>query len=246
MKRFDVSNTSFILPKQYDYEIVGTQATVEYNLPNDVNTYTAIGNFIKIRFVSIEMESLLFNFGGTADFQHYEILLYNYTSNVSATQRVFYEFGKCFAIGNAGTTNAYHIGLEHTQTAAIGPNHYATISGTNGDLFYRKRTVPYSDDYTAKSNSIFVETIGAYTSLIETLYITINPQVVNAAYEIKNQTSVTAYFGAGFPQYTDTNYFFNNLSNSTILSSGSRDKSIMNRDIRQREDYICKLIGHKQ
>jgi len=219
LKRYDVSNTPYILPKQYDYEIVGTQATVEYNLPNDTNTYTATGNFIKIRFVSIEMESLLFNFSGTADFQHYEILLYNYTSNVSTTQRLFYEFGKCFAIGNAGTTSAYHIGLEHTQTSAIGPNHYATISGTNGDLFYRKRTVPYSDDYNAKSNSIFVETIGPYTSLVETLYITINPQVVNSAYEIKTQTSVTAYFGSGFPQYTDTNYFFNNLSNSTILSN---------------------------
>lgn len=34
--------------------------------------------------------------------------------------------------------------------------------------------------------------------------------------------------------------------NSTILSSGSRDKTILNRDIRTKEEQISKLIGHKQ
>lgn len=32
---------------------------------------------------------------------------------------------------------------------------------------------------------------------------------------------------------------------SSTLSSGSRDKSILQRDIRAREDYISKLTGHK-
>lgn len=32
---------------------------------------------------------------------------------------------------------------------------------------------------------------------------------------------------------------------STLLSSGSRDKSILQRDIRTKEDYVSKLNGHK-
>jgi cell division cycle 20-like protein 1 (cofactor of APC complex) len=32
---------------------------------------------------------------------------------------------------------------------------------------------------------------------------------------------------------------------SKILSSGSRDKTILNRDLRVAKDYIGKLVGHK-
>lgn len=32
---------------------------------------------------------------------------------------------------------------------------------------------------------------------------------------------------------------------SSLLSSGSRDKSILHHDIRAQEDYVSKLTGHK-
>lgn len=32
---------------------------------------------------------------------------------------------------------------------------------------------------------------------------------------------------------------------SSMLSSGSRDKSILQRDIRAQEDFVSKLSGHK-
>ena len=32
---------------------------------------------------------------------------------------------------------------------------------------------------------------------------------------------------------------------SSLLSSGSRDKSILQRDIRAQEDYVSKLSGHR-
>ena len=51
-------------------------------------------------------------FTGDSNYLHYQIFLYNYTSNSSSTQKFFYEVGKCFGIGNAGTNNAYHIGLD--------------------------------------------------------------------------------------------------------------------------------------
>jgi cell division cycle 20-like protein 1 (cofactor of APC complex) len=33
--------------------------------------------------------------------------------------------------------------------------------------------------------------------------------------------------------------------NSSLLSSGSRDKSILHHDIRAQDDYISRLAGHK-
>jgi hypothetical protein len=218
LKRYDVANTSFILPKQYDYEIVGIEGSIEYNIGNSTNTYTATGNFLKIRFVPGEMDSLYFNFNGTEDFQHYQILLYNYTSSVAPNQRLFYEFGKCFGIGNPGTPNAYHIGLEKTQTAAAGPNYYATISGTNGDLFYRKRTVPYSDDYTEQVNSTTLSNPSATD--VKTLSITANPAITNTAYEILNQITQAASFAAGsFPLFASNGYFFYNKSASSFITN---------------------------
>jgi cell division cycle 20-like protein 1 (cofactor of APC complex) len=35
-------------------------------------------------------------------------------------------------------------------------------------------------------------------------------------------------------------------SNSHILSSGAKDKAILNRDLRVKEDFISKLEGHKE
>lgn len=32
---------------------------------------------------------------------------------------------------------------------------------------------------------------------------------------------------------------------SNILSSGSRDRSIFQRDVRVQEDYVSRLVGHK-
>ncbi len=33
---------------------------------------------------------------------------------------------------------------------------------------------------------------------------------------------------------------------SGVLSSGSRDRSILQRDLREKDDYFAKLINHKQ
>ena len=35
-------------------------------------------------------------------------------------------------------------------------------------------------------------------------------------------------------------------NSNDILSSGSKDRSILNRDLRVRDDYIGCLVGHKQ
>lgn len=225
LMRYDVENTAIPLSDQYDYEILGTVASVDYNIevspplaPNN-NIYTATGNFLKIAYPTDDIGGN-FKFTGDADFQHYEILLYNQTNNSATDQRTFYEFGKCFGIGNPGTDNAYHMGDYSTQTPNLSTQ--AIISTSSGDLFARQRKVTYGDLYSFLVNS-FDNPGGTDTAMRKTMQIRLGSDVVinNAAYQIKNQASFDVTFsGSGAPQFSDTSYFFYNksLTNSVIVN----------------------------
>jgi len=211
IRRYDVNNDAVSLPAQYDYEIVGTVSTFEYNISYpapiapDNNTYTANGNFLKIKYPLADI-GVDFNFPGTADFQHYEILLYNYTSNSSSTQRFFYEFGQGYGIGKPGTADRYHFGV--TQLANGG----AVVPVTNGDLFYRLRNVPYSDNFNYTSTTFQIPTT-SQTS--ETFPITVTPTIDNTSYTIQTQpNAVAALSGTSFPVWSSTGFFFYNKSAS--------------------------------
>lgn len=227
--RYNVSNEIIYLP-QYDYEIVGTVSSFEYNislpapLAADNNTYTAEGNFLKIRYPIADI-SVDFDFPGTADFQHYEILLYNYSSNSDATQRFFYEFGKQYGIGNPGTANAYHFGM--TQLANGG----ATIPVTNGDLFYRLRTVPFSDKYSYGSDLFDIGTTGSLVSRSETFPIIVDTTVDNLSYRIQTQpNAVVDLTGSGSPTWSSTGYFFYNKSSSAVKTVSVNGTIVMSSD----------------
>jgi len=212
LKRYNSDNVGTAIFSK-DYEIIGTETVIDYKiyppvpLLPDNNEYTRVGNFIKIKYPVNDLSSD-FQFSGTADFQHYEIFLYNFTNNTAADQRFFYESGKCFGIKNAGTSNAYHLGLDQNQSAdLISP---AIVSMTNGDLFYRKRNVPYSDDYDLGVNSFDIETA---TTRTETWNIPITNTISNSSYILKTQPNAEAFLTTGsFPQYSDTNNLFTNLS----------------------------------
>ena len=209
--RYNVSNEIVYLP-QYDYEIVGTVASFEYNIEwpipvaTDNNTYTANGNFLKIRYPDDDI-SADFQFPGTADFQHYEILVYNYSTNTDSTQRFFYEFGKEYGIGNPGTANRYHFGMSQL------PNGGAVIPVTNGDLFYRLRTVPFSDRFNFNSSSFDLGTNNPNETRSESFPITISRTIDNVAYTIQSQTSIPVDIsGSGTPIWSTSGYFFYNKS----------------------------------
>jgi len=211
IRRFDDANFSQDIPQQYDYEIVGTVATIEYNVtsdPVDNNVYTSIGNFLKLRYPTDDIGTD-FQFPNTSDWQHYEILLYNYTSNASATQRLFYEFGKEYGIGNPGTDSRYHFGL--TQL----PNGGATIPVSNGDLFYRLRNVPFSDRYNFTSSPFVIQVISPYNNALS-FPIDVTRIINNDSYEIKSQPSVQVYPNSGInePFWDDDGYFFWNKPTS--------------------------------
>jgi hypothetical protein len=212
IRRYDVENNAIVLPLQFDYEIVGTQASIEYNKiwdsgPVDNNTYTATGNFLKIRYPNNDI-GVDFDFPGTANWQHYEILLYNYVTNASADQRFFYEFGKQYGIGNPGTDSRFHCGLAKLSNGGT------VVSVTNGDLFYRLRQVPYSDSYTFGSTNWDVKTEGANDKKTSSFPIPLTRIIENASYRIQTQSNVYVSLTTGlFPTWASTGYFFWNKSN---------------------------------
>jgi hypothetical protein len=221
IQRYDVNNDAQDIPQQFDYEIVGTVATFEYNIAwpapttPDNNTYTATGNFLKIRYPDAADISVDFDFPGTPDYQHYEILLYNYSTNSDSTQRFYYEFGKEYGIGNPGAADRYHFGLQQTQSSIDPIDVPAIIPVTNGDLFYRLRTVPYSDDFNYASTVFDIGTTGAYVSRSETFPITVDTTIDNTSYTIQTQpNAVVDLTGGSFPVWASTGYFFYNKSAS--------------------------------
>lgn len=206
IRRYDVTGAAQNITSQFDYEIVGTLSTIEYTTTNNNNTNTAVGNFLKLRYPTDDIDAT-FQFPGTEDFQHYEILLYNYTNNAASTQRFFYEFGKQYGIGDAGLPTRYHYGLTKL------PNGGATLALNNGDLFYRLRNVPYSDKYEYSSGLFTIGVTGAFVSRSVSFPITVNTTIDNISYRIQTQPNVNvALTGSGYPVWSDTGYFFYNKS----------------------------------
>ena len=217
IRRFDVTGVAQNITSQYDYEIVGTVSTIEYTTTASNNTITAVGNFLKLRYPYDDIDST-FQFPGTEDFQHYEILLYNYTNNASSTQRFFYEFGKQYGIGDAGLPTRYHFGLTKL------PNGGTTLALNNGDLFYRLRSVPYDYKYNYKSTVFDIETIGPGADGTETFPITVSPTINNASFRIQTQPGNVINLAPGFfPVWTDNAYFFYNklTTTQTVSIKGS-------------------------
>lgn len=130
-------------PNFYDYEILGT--VVNPTFGGIVQT----GNFIKIAYPTSDIGTNLKFDSANPNYQNYEIIIYGLKDSVAANQTTFFEFGKCFGIGNAGTNTAYHIGLEQTQASDLSLP--AKISIENGDYFFRKRNVITSTNFQLSS-----------------------------------------------------------------------------------------------
>jgi hypothetical protein len=208
----------------FDCEILGTEGSI--------NTTVGVkeGNFIKIKYPQavVDADPTNFNFDGDPDFRHYEIFLYNYSTNSDQSQKFFYEFGKCFGIGNSGTANAYHIGLEQTQSSTNPSTVPAIVSGTNGDLFYRKRSIILNNQWVYNCGNQDV-------NLIPSLTLTILPSLVmkleiqngqgpfdNSNYQVSTQP-VIVNLSAGcfvpcYPEFTDTGFFYNKTTGIILLN----------------------------
>lgn len=220
LKRYDSTVEPFSL-KVVDYEIVGVEYTIRYTINNptapNYDTYTKSGVFLKIKYPYNDVTSPTnangsFSFCGLEDFQHYEIFLYNYKNNATITQRTFFEFGKCFGIGNAGTYNAYHIGLEQTQSATDYINTPAIVSSTNGDLFWRKRVVSFNYEYSFQSGNENIE----WLSQLLNINVPAVPAINNSSFQIQSQVYsgfrviISLDNPSIYPTFSDTDQFFYN------------------------------------
>lgn len=198
-------------PKRfYDYEILGMETNPIFN------GVMQSGTFIKIAYppasdLADSTSNLNFDNGSVGiDYQNYRVVIYNLREASKSTESLFFEFGKCFGIGNAGTNSAYHIGLEQNQTAS----QPAIISINNGDFFYRKRNVLISGPV-EMAHTISDGFGYAYNS--PALSINFPPgisSIVGANYVIQNSNLVQSATVPNGDYSTDANFFFRNTSST--------------------------------
>lgn len=111
---------------------------------------TKIGTFIQIAYPAADINAN-FKFDGSSDFQNYQILIYNYKAQNSSSQNVFYEIGETFGIGNPGQPSAYHMGNVADNIVKV----------SDGDIFFRPRTVPIQNEYLINTGSFDQTTPGS-------------------------------------------------------------------------------------
>lgn len=156
------------------------------------------GTFIQISYPAADI-SANFKFDGTSDFQNYQILIYNYKAVTASGQNVFFEVGETFGIGNPGQPNAYHMGNVADNIVKI----------TDGDIFFRPRTVPIVNEYVISTASFDQMTPAS------TLHVNPGgggtPIVDNGIWKIVGGTNQAA--GLFYPTYANNDF--------TILNEGT-------------------------
>lgn len=174
-------------PLNFDYAILGTVNVVSVNGMNQT------GLFAQIYFPTADINAN-FKFDGTSDFMNYEIVLYNYKAQAATNQNVFFQIGQQYSIGNPGLVTAFHMGN-------IADNQ---VQLTDGDVFYRQRTVPLTNTY-------FVPT-GTYTqgSPYGTVWVAPGTEAVpivdNGIWKIRGDTNkVAGLTSVTFPSFVDNN-----------------------------------------
>lgn len=132
--RFSADGTFTAL--NLDYAVLGVT-------PNPVvNGVVKEGNFVQIYYPTADINAN-FMFDGSTDFQNYQVLLYSYKSYAATNQNVYFQIGQQYGVGNPGTNSAYHMGNIADNTVAI----------SDGDIFYRQRTVPIQNSYFINTGS---------------------------------------------------------------------------------------------
>lgn len=220
LKKYNALGNEVALTTILDAEILGTESTVLTTVGQKE------GKFIKIKYpAAAVLADPNLGFDGTPDFLHYEIFLYNYTTNSDITQKAFYEFGKCFGIGNPGTTNAYHIGLEQTQSATNPSVVPAIINGTNGDMFYRKRNVPFNSKVYYQAGGQSTDIMDDPQNLLAQMVMNFNSAAGSSAYSNANyatsaqinDTAIYPSLPASYPTFSDNGFFYNKTAGSILL-----------------------------
>ena len=210
-----------------DYEVLGVESNIV------INGRIVEGRFVKIAYPFTDITAN-FAFDNTPNFQNYQILLYNYSQQSELENKIFFEFGKRFGIGNAGTSSAYHIGLEQNQNG-LTP---AKVSITNGDLFYRKRKIPVGTNVFANAG------MQTTTDTYFTLPMTISGSPLTIGNNVfSNQISQTAgILITDYPTNASNDCVFNNTSSSLPVFVRFKGKYVGIADSSCSISLIAKLV----
>lgn len=187
-------------PLNLDYAILGVVVNPL------IDGVAVVGTFIQIAYPAIDI-SANFQFftsgsaAGAYNFQNYKILIYSYAAQETQAQEVFYEVGLTFDIGNPGTPQAYHMGNIADNVVQI----------SDGDVFFRPRTVPIQNEYIIPTGSY------DQTSPYGTLWVNpgggATPIVNNGIWEIIGGVQkVASLTSSGYPLYSDLDYTIRNQS----------------------------------
>lgn len=158
------------------------------------------GTFIQISYPTADINAN-FKFDGTSDFQNYKILIYNYKAQNTTAQNTFWEIGETFGIGNPGLPNAYHMGNVADNIVKI----------SDGDIFFRPRTVPIQNEYEINTGSFDMQTPGS------TLWVNPGgnnvPIVDNGIWSIVGDVPKPAgLLNTQYPHFSDTGWTIFNKS----------------------------------
>lgn len=199
--RYD-ANMNFT-PLNLDYAILG-EAT------NPVaNGVFQNGTFVQIYYPTADISSN-FQFpivSNDSNFQNYLILIYSYKAYATTNQNVYFQVGQQYEIGNPGTNTAYHMGNTADNQVIL----------SDGDIFYRQRTVPLQ-------NSYFIN-CGTYDQQTPMSTEWVNPGgggipiVNNGIWEIIGGMHLVAgLLPTQYPTYSSTDFTIMNKSSIDTLS----------------------------
>lgn len=119
----------------FDFEILSQEFNPE------ISGIVYEGQFIKI---ALPTTSGTFDFGSN-DFLNYFIEIYTPAETVSGGRDVYYEFGERYTIGNPTQATCFHQGMLQNQSTNLATP--ATFEFTQGDYFYRQRSIQTGVEY---------------------------------------------------------------------------------------------------
>jgi len=202
--RYDAHENFY--PLNLDYAILGVAT-------NPIaNGTMQSGTFIQIYYPASDVAPTNPNFqfpvsNTDTNYQNYLVLIYSYKPYSTTGQNVYFQVGQQYNIGNPGTGAAYHMGN-------IADNQVVT---TDGDVFYRQRTVPLDNTY-------FI-TCGTYDqhSPYSTDWVNVNgnnvPLVDNGIWKIVGDVNkVAGLLNTQYPYNSDTGSTLQNESSTITLA----------------------------
>lgn len=199
--RYD--STGAFTPLNLDYAILGSPTLIV------ANGVQKAGQFVRIFYPSADINAN-FQFpiaSNDTNFQNYKILIYSYKAYLPGNQNVYFQVGQQYGIGNPGLNTAYHMGNTGDNTVVL----------SDGDFFYRQRTVPLVNTY-------FIN-IGGYDQQTTYSTIWVNPGgnnipiVDNGIWSIVGDVhKVAGITNTTYPLSIDTGWTFRNETTTETLT----------------------------